>query len=200
MGVSLGLLVAEAGRAGVAVELARALAPSPAEVQIFLMDDGVHAATDERLRALVDDGAEVGLCAMDAEARGVVPPDGIRLGSQYDHALMMRQAARIIAMTGVRIDDHRPQRSDGRTVAVRLTRDAAHPKTAQALRAAVGYAAGQLRVVVLVEPAARALLASAEHPPALLRALATLRGLEHPVVGVAPLARPPVPFDIEVTW
>jgi hypothetical protein len=201
MGPSLGLLVAEGNRAGVAVELARALAPSPSEVALFLMDDGVHAAADPRVRALVDEGADVSLCAMDAEARGVIPVDGVRLGSQHDHAEMMRTAARVIAMTGVRIDDHRPLRSDGRTVAVRITQPATHPKTAQALRSAVGYAAGRLRVSVLVEPPARALVAGGERSAIVSKSLTTLRALDIAIVGVAPGARPPsLTFDLEVTW
>jgi hypothetical protein len=54
-------------------------------------------------------------------------------------------------------------------------------------------------VVLVVEPAARALLAHDDHPPPLLRALATLRGLGHRFVEVA---RPeqPVRCDVEVTW
>jgi sulfur relay (sulfurtransferase) complex TusBCD TusD component (DsrE family) len=201
MGPSLGILLAEHDRAGVAVELLRALAPSPSEAALFLMDDGVHAAADARVRALVDEGAEVSLCAMDAEARGVhFDLGGIRLGSQHDHAEMLRTAARVIAMTGVRIDDHKPARSDGRVVAVRITRSASHPKTAQALRSAVGYAAGRLRVAVLVEPPARALVASGERSVLVEKSLTTLRGLDMPILGVAPGTRPPMQIDLEVTW
>jgi hypothetical protein len=87
-------------------------------------------------------------------------------------------------------------------VRVRLTRDARHPKTAQALRSAVGYAACDLDVVIAVEPAAGALLAalrdgaSGDLPQPVLRALGTLRGLGH---RVAPADDAP-PGHLEVTW
>jgi hypothetical protein len=203
MAPSLGVLVADAGRLGVAVELVRCIPRSPVEASLFLMDDAVEVAHDPRLRALLDDGAEVALCAGDAEARGVRPLDGgPRFGSQYDHAVMMRDAARVISLCGVRIDDCSPTKTSGRRVAVRLTREAHHPKTAQGLRAAVGYAACDLGVTVLVEPVCRSLLVSTEMPLPLLKALATLRGLGHTLVGVAPhrLAPSSVSADIEVTW
>src|SRR5689334_23831325 len=101
------------------------------------MDDGVRAASEARLVAAIDDGLEATLCAMDAEARGVAPvAGGPRFGSQWDHACMVRDARRVVAMTGGRIDDNDVDApaGPGRRVAVRLTRDAKDPKTAQALR------------------------------------------------------------------
>jgi len=201
MAPELGILLADPSLVGVAVELVRA-SGAPIEAVLFLMDEGVHASEDARVRALLDGGTDVTLCAMDAEARGLHATDGgVRFGSQYDHAVMVRDAQRIIALTGTRIDDHSPTRSEGRTVAVRVTRDSRHPKTAQALRSAVGYAACDLKVVVLVEPLARGLLSHDDHPGAVQRALTTLRGLGLPLVGTAPNARPPsVNMDLEVTW
>jgi hypothetical protein len=197
MALELGILVADAAMLGRALDLAR----NVDEAQLFLMDDGVRVAADARLRAAIDDGLEASLCAMDAEARGVAPVSGgPRFGSQWDHATMVRDAVRVVAMTGGRIDDSdgaTPGR--GRRVAIRLTRDAADPKVAQALRSAVGYAAADLSVIVVVEPPARALLQDDEHAPAVVRAVATLRALGHRFVEVA-TTNHRVSCDLEVSW
>ena len=200
--LALGILVADATMLPRALDLARGVD----DAQLFLMDDGVRAAGDARLRAAIDDGLEAALCAMDAEARGVGHVDGgPRFGSQFDHAVMVRDAARVVAMTGGRIDDNEAAlleaaRPDARRrVALRLTRGPEHPKVAQALRSAVAYAAVELDVVIVVEPAARALLASDAHAPPILRALGTLRALGHRLVEVAsPSTR--VSCDVEVSW
>lgn len=197
----LGLLVADAAMLPRALDLVRG-AGARVDAQLFLMDDGVRAAGDPALRAAIDDGLDAALCAMDAESRDVVFVDGgPRFGSQWDHAVMIRDAARLVAMTGGRIDDNEilVPRGPGRRVAVRLTREAEHEKTAQALRSAVGYAAADLAVTIVIEPPARALLAHEDHPPSLLRAIATLRGLGHRFVEIlSPSQR--VSCDLEVSW
>jgi hypothetical protein len=200
MAPSLGILLADRTLIGVAVELARA-GQGAEHAALFLMDDGVRAASDPRLGALLDEGAEIAVCAMDAEARGLSPVDGgPRFGSQYDHAVMIRDAARIVALTGTRIDDTRPVTSP-RRVAVRITQDARHPKSAQALRSAAGYAAVDLQVTVVIEPAARGLLAHTDHDAQVLRAITTLRGLGHTLVGAAPGHAPAGPLpDVVITW
>lgn len=197
MALELGILVADAAMLSRALDLAA----EADEAQLFLMDDGVRAAVAPALVAAVDEGLDVALCAMDAEARGVAPfAGGPRFGSQWDHAVMVRDAARVVAMTGGRIDD-----SDGgapgpgRRVAIRLTRDAAHDKTRQALRSAVGYATADLSVVIVIEPPARELLRHDEHAPEVLRAIATLRGLGHRFVEVTS-ASTRVSCDVEVSW
>jgi hypothetical protein len=195
----LGILVADPEMLPRALELAR----GSDDAQLFLMDEGVRVAADGRLRAAIDDGLEASLCAMDAEARGIQPlSGGPRFGSQFDHAVMIRDATRVVAMTGGRIDDNHAARARGverRRVAVRLTHAADHPKSAQAVRSAVGYAAVELDVTLVVEPAARDLLAHERHPAPLLRALGTLRALGHRVVEVAsPATR--VSCDVEVSW
>lgn len=212
MALELGVLVADAGMLARALDLVRGR-----DAQLFLMDEGVRAAGDPGLRAAIDAGLDAALCAMDAEARGIAPvAGGPRFGSQYDHAVMVRDAARVVAMTGGRIDDNdvaAPAPGDApatgdpatgdpaakRRVAVRLTRGPSHPKTAQALRSAVGYAAVGLAVTIVVEPPARALLVHDDHAPAVLRAVATLRGLGHRFVEVAATATR-VSCDVEVSW
>jgi hypothetical protein len=197
MALELGILVADAAMLGRALDLAR----NVDEAQLFLMDDGVRVAADARLRAAIDDGLDATLCAMDAEARAVAPvAGGPRFGSQWDHATMVRDAVRVVAMTGGRIDDSDGATpGPGRRVAIRLTRDAADPKVAQALRSAVGYATADLSVIVVVEPPARALLQHDEHAPAVVRAIATLRALGHRFVEVATTSHR-VSCDIEVSW
>ena len=198
MALELGILLADATMLTRALDLAR----DRADVQLFLMDEGVDAARAPALLAALDDGLDASLCAMDAEARGIAPvAGGARFGSQWDHATLVRDAARVVAMTGGRIDDNDvlSPAGAGRRVAVRLTRQAAHPKTRQALRSAVGYAAADLAVTIVVEPAARALLASDEHDAATLRAIATLRGLGHRFVEVLSTATR-VSCDLEVSW
>jgi hypothetical protein len=103
---------------------------------------------------------------------------------------MVGQARRLIAFTGAYGGAAPTDVTLGssRRVGVILTREAGHPKTAQGLRTAVGYLAGRLPVVLLVEPTARAVL---EDPtPAVARALATVRAL----------GRIGGETDVEVAW
>jgi hypothetical protein len=180
---NVGVLLADAS----SVDAALALTGNDA--QWFLMDDGINALPS--LQARIDAGSDVTICATDAA--GLEPVPGVRFGSQYDHAAMLRSSSRLIAMTGVRVDDHRPRR-DERTVVVRITRPR---KAGQALRTAVGYAAGDLRVAVLVEVPDLI----ERPPPDLARALATLRSLDHPIVTISPGDYPPrLRWDIEVAW
>ena len=197
MALELGVLVADASMLDRALDLMLHVD----EAQLFLMDEGVRAAGAPRLLAAIDDGLDASLCAMDAEARGVAPvAGGPRFGSQWDHATMVRDAARVVAMTGGRIDDHDGATpGPGRRVALRLTRAASDPKVAQALRSAVGYAAANLSVIVVVEPPARELLRHEGHPPAVVRAIATLRALGHRFVEVA-TSNHRVSCDLEVSW
>jgi hypothetical protein len=183
MDPSCGILLADS----TSVESARALAT--ADAHWFLMDDGIRALP--ALHDLIDSGSDVTVCATDAA--GLEPVPGVRYGSQYDHAVMVRTAARVIGLTGMGLDDHTPKRAE-RTVIVRVTRAA---KMAQALRSAVGYAGGDLRVALLLEPDA---LSLATQPQA-DRALATLRSLDHPVVSVAPGQYPArLRWDVEIRW
>jgi hypothetical protein len=199
MALELGILCADAGFLPRALDLARGVS----DVQLFLMDDAVRVAGDPALHRAIADGLEASLCATDAEAHGIAPErEGPRFGSQWDHARMVQEAARVVALTGGRIDDCTPAPSATgapRRVAVRLTRAARHPKSAQALRSAVGYAAGGLAVILIVEPEARALLAHEDHPPEILRALGTLRGLGQRFVEVA-RASHPIACDVEISW
>jgi hypothetical protein len=67
----------------------------------------------------------------------------------------------------------------GPPVVVLLRRSPAHPRTAQGLRAAVGYLSAGLQVQVVLCGPARAL--AQEVPAALSRPIATLRALGQPI-------------------
>lgn len=102
----IGVLVASGPAEGdlAAVESAvRGALAAGADVGLFLMDDGVGYASDARLKALIDAGAEVALCAMDAEARGVSCAEaaaaGVLIGSQYDHARLLRDSEHFLSFT-----------------------------------------------------------------------------------------------------
>ena len=83
--------------------LVRAALREGHDVDLFLMDEGVACALDGRLRALVEAGAEATVCAMDAEARGLsadaIVAAGVQLGSQHDHARLLRDSDRFLSFT-----------------------------------------------------------------------------------------------------
>jgi hypothetical protein len=197
MDLEVGVLLADRASLDEALEVAGAHQGA----ELFLMDDGVLAARDPRLLALYDDGAEVVLCATDAEAHGLQPSArGPRFGSQWDHACMIRDARELVTLTGGPARRSRPpENAAPRRVAVHLTREAGHPKTAQALRSAVGYAAAHLDVRVVVEPAAHALLDGDGHAPPIVRALAALRALGC-AVATACAEDGAAACDVEVAW
>jgi sulfur relay (sulfurtransferase) complex TusBCD TusD component (DsrE family) len=105
-GQKLGILLASAPTDGdfpvVESGIARALEHGD-DVAIFLMDAGVGYALDARLAALLAAGVEVSLCAMDAEARGIdcgrAQAAGVLLGSQHDHARLVRDSDQFLSFT-----------------------------------------------------------------------------------------------------
>jgi hypothetical protein len=190
MDLELGVLIAASER----LESALSHVVHPDRTQIFLMDDGVCAQKEPRLRGLIDQGAEVALCAMDAEARGLAAYDGgPRFGSQYDHAQMIRDAVCVVATTRAGTTKSRP---DGtrRRVGVTLMGEPRDSSTVQALRSAVGYLGCDLDVRIRLGSRALGLLEEG-HPREVLRHLSTLRGLG---TQIEPL--PGGPIDVEVIW
>lgn len=61
-------------------------------VSIFLMDDGVYHVQRQKFRALGELGAELFLCAANALERGIKEIPGTVFGSQYDLAVMTKEA------------------------------------------------------------------------------------------------------------
>jgi hypothetical protein len=196
MGPELAVLLADPAQAGLAFDLLASA--DPAGAALFLMDDGVALARDPRLAGLLAGGLDAALCAADAQARGLHDDGrGPRFSAQHEHARLVRDARRFVALCGVRVDDQRPRRDAGRTVRVRLTRPPDHPRTAQGLRSAVGYLAVDLTVEVRLEEAALALLLGPQ-PDRVTRAVATLRAVPRASLGPAEPDAPPA--DVEVTW
>lgn len=173
MGPELGVLCASEHRVDAAFGFVR----EAAHASLFLMHTGVKALADARLSSLLDDGVDVTVCAMNAEAHGFAPREGgPRFGSQYDHAALVREVRRFVALTPRAIVDN--AKLDGsRSVRVRVGCDPRAPEVHQALRSALAYAALDLDVSVAVEPEAEALLGGEDHSREIVRALATLRAL-----------------------
>jgi sulfur relay (sulfurtransferase) complex TusBCD TusD component (DsrE family) len=102
----LGLLLATAPSEGdfpvVAAAVKQALSAGR-DISLFLMDDGVAYALDPRIGPLLQAGVEVTVCAMDAEAHGLSPSAiemaGVLLGSQHDHARILRDSDRFLSFT-----------------------------------------------------------------------------------------------------
>lgn len=73
------------------------------EIDLFLMDQGVRYALDADLGRWVAAGVDVTLCAHDAEAQGVdtaaAAARGVVLGSQRDHAHLLRRSDRFYSFT-----------------------------------------------------------------------------------------------------
>jgi hypothetical protein len=95
---------------------------------------------------------------------------------------------------------------EAKHVAVVVQREPEHPRTAHALRSAVGYLTANLRITLILAGPAEALLPACAQPspalPQLCRHLHTLRALGHLVVRAsevdvdALLAQ----ADVTVTW
>jgi len=73
------------------------------DASLFLMDRGVLYAGDPRLLPLIAAGVDVALCATDAEAQGLdldaAAARGILIGSQHDHARLVRDSDRFLSFT-----------------------------------------------------------------------------------------------------
>jgi len=200
--VLLGVVLADAARLDEALALLRA--HGDREARLFLMHEGVRAAADPRVRALIDGGLEATLCAMDAEARGVVEDEGgVRFGSQYDHAVLVRDAARVVAWTGRAGDpvDARPLATARRRVRVVIEAGPDDPRAWQGLRAAAGYLGVELDVeVALLPTVAAALVDAAERDVAEPVGRAGRRALRAFVAMGKLVGFGRGPADVELRW
>ena len=90
-----------------ASRLAQAALSQGHEVRLFVMGDGVQHLADhpknpwqQDLRRLLDSGVEVACCAVNSEVRGLTQDrlvQGVRWGSQYDHARIVNWSDRYLA-------------------------------------------------------------------------------------------------------
>jgi hypothetical protein len=73
------------------------------DVALFLMAGGLGYALTPAMQRLGQAGALVTLCAMDAEAAGLdckaAEAAGIILGSQHDHARLLRDSDQLLSFT-----------------------------------------------------------------------------------------------------
>ena len=81
------------------IKLAEAAISSGKDVQIFLMCDGVYNINNKGFMSLLDKGVSITLCAHNASERAVEKKEGIRFGSQYDHAYIVNESDRFISFT-----------------------------------------------------------------------------------------------------
>lgn len=77
--------------------LARAARAARVEVAIFLMADAAVWAEDPRAAELVEDGCDVTVCGTNFADRHPAP--GVVVGSQDDHAALVRWSDRLVALT-----------------------------------------------------------------------------------------------------
>jgi sulfur relay (sulfurtransferase) complex TusBCD TusD component (DsrE family) len=82
-----------------ALELARAAHGSGIAVHVFLMDEGVRLPEAPFWRELADATSELAMCGTSCERLGVKPPEGVELGSQVEHATLVRRCDRVVALT-----------------------------------------------------------------------------------------------------
>ncbi len=75
-------------------KLAEAALRQGHEVNIFVMDDGVHNL--HALKILIDRGAHIAVCAHNAHERSIVQVEGILFGGQPDWAEIVNQADRVV--------------------------------------------------------------------------------------------------------
>jgi hypothetical protein len=65
------------------------------DLRVFMMDEGCLLLREEDfLQAL--QGLDVAVCDLNRRALGIEPPQGVRLGSQYDNARMAHECERLL--------------------------------------------------------------------------------------------------------
>ena len=79
--------------------LARAARGRGLEVGLFLMDQAVRWAGDPRVAGLLDEGCDVVACGLSVTRAAIACLPGVVVGSQDDHAALVRRADRLVAFT-----------------------------------------------------------------------------------------------------
>ena len=90
----LGILVNTDKNGDDVVGVVKAARAAGHEVTIFMMDDGTLLA-DELAKACAGD-ASLSYCDHSAEPRGVKDVEGAAAGSQYQNAVMMHEADKVV--------------------------------------------------------------------------------------------------------
>jgi len=107
--MKLGILLTtspESQNSYTAVQIARAALAQGHQVSLFVMDDGIYNLRYHpknpwaaEFMALIERGAQITLCASNAESRGLEKEEviaGVVLGSQYDHATIVNESDRFL--------------------------------------------------------------------------------------------------------
>lgn len=66
------------------------------KVKIFLMDEGVYNLVDSQFMTLLELGAEISVCSLNAEEKNIRDIKGVKFGSQFDHAEIVKTCDRYL--------------------------------------------------------------------------------------------------------
>lgn len=98
--MTLGMLVNTDKHADDIIAITKIAVERGHSVIIFLMDEGCRLATDRRISSLLDmKGVKMSLCDLNRAQMDISKeeiPEGITCGSQYDNAVMNRDADKVI--------------------------------------------------------------------------------------------------------
>lgn len=89
------------GDMAAAIDLASAAFEAGHEVGMFVMSDAVRELLHQApaLASLADGGCDIWACATSVDALAVSTGEGVKLGSQDDHAALVHGAHRVVAFT-----------------------------------------------------------------------------------------------------
>lgn len=100
--MTLGLLVTRDDFKEDIIGLTKAASSKGHEVIVFMMDDGIRHCLDKDVAALKDlPGVSMSLCDHSAKLRDITEdmiPGGVTAGSQFQNAVMNRDADKVIAI------------------------------------------------------------------------------------------------------
>jgi len=80
------------------IQLAEAALAADKKVQIFLMCDGVYNLYHQEFMSLKEKGAEIIVCAFNAQERTVAEREDVLFGGQYDLAGIVHDCDRLISL------------------------------------------------------------------------------------------------------
>ncbi len=96
---TLGILLAtgpEKFDKNIVIEITEVALEMGIKVKIFLMDDGIYNLYDEKFTELIEKGADISLCSLNADERKVKDVRNVRFGSQFDHAEIVKNCDRYL--------------------------------------------------------------------------------------------------------
>lgn len=98
--MKLGIVLARRDAVTFASALTRAALAAGDEVAWFVMDEALFALAERAATEVLPlDGLELTVCATSLDRIGAAAPRGARVGSQDDHAALVRWADKLVALT-----------------------------------------------------------------------------------------------------